>query len=868
MFPEELTWKKISLKIQNTRVKREVKAHPVSIFESMMKSIHTGSNLWSHFPYSFHCKSIGFHSRIKESDSYEIEVVFPDLQEAILEKWKRHAENFFSNPSERNFQLLDISSIETCNVNKLKAHYPYRGQDEICLNFPIPFAFRYQKDRPKGYLSREIFLESIQIRFERFFQINKENFNWKLPFDVLSYYWNFGDIKHDSLSQAGTVKFIKGCHGPLYLRGNLEEIYPYILICSDIHLGSKLSNSQGYFHFHPDSLGFFSVFFPDKKRILESVNYVMQNYDSAAETLYHGDHSPHPDEHLSEIIEKEIKEESYLPAPSKAFRILKSDQSSRIVEQFHYKDLIVLQYLLRTVTKTFDKIMDTSSIGFRKGYSVKNAIEMIGSAVKEGFHYVIETDIEDFFPSIHLNTLKDLLSNYVPKKDKKLLHLLIKFLDNPYILDGKECNRDKGISQGSPISPILANIYLDSFDESMHREGVRLIRYADDMVILTKTKEMAENILEFAKSKLDHLFLHLKEKKTSIKKISDGFLFLGMKFPLEETNLWKTEEYRKPLFISEPFLFLGTNGDAVTIKKKDKVINTIPIRRISEILFLENSVFSTSFIRKCSENHVPITLTLGSGYHINTICPDSKKYFDIESNHSILFRSLSDTDRLLFAREIAICKVKNYITFFKSRYFKENNTLINQLESGLKNMEEATSPQQLRGFEGSLSRKTFQQLNRYIENEKFHIKKREREKPDSINSLLNFGYYLLYSRINASIRSVGLNPYLGFLHSPEDRYESLVADMEELFRVFVDRFIIKILNLKVITEKDFQETNKGFYLNQVGKKKFLNHWEGEMSKKMGNTHLSIKENIHIQANILKNWVMEGKKLDFYVWVLS
>jgi hypothetical protein len=73
---------------------------------------------------------------------------------------------------------------------------------------------------------------------------------------------------------------------------------------------------------------------------------------------------------------------------------------------------------------------------------------------------------------------------------------------------------------------------------------------------------------------------------------------------------------------------------------------------------------------------------------------------------------------------------------------------------------------------------------------------------------------LLFSRINATVRTVGLNPYLGFLHSPQDNYESLVCDIEELFRARIDRFIIRLTNLKVVKRDDFVEAERGLYLKK------------------------------------------------------
>ena len=133
------------------------------------------------------------------------------------------------------------------------------------------------------------------------------------------------------------------------------------------------------------------------------------------------------------------------------------------------------------------------------------------------------------------------------------------------------------------------------------------------------------------------------------------------------------------------------------------------------------------------------------------------------------------------------------------------------------------------------------------------------------NSLLNFGYYLLFSRINATVRAMGLNPYLGFLHSSGNTYESLVCDIQELFRANIDRFIFRLINTRIIREDDFVENQAGYYLRKEGVVKFLNQMEVEMNKKERKASLSLKEHIYTQVTVIKNWLIENKTLSFYKW---
>jgi CRISPR-associated endonuclease Cas1 len=395
---------------------------------------------------------------------------------------------------------------------------------------------------------------------------------------------------------------------------------------------------------------------------------------------------------------------------------------------------------------------------------------------------------------------------------------------------------------------------------------VRLIRYVDDFIIFCKSPGEAEMVLSGTRSFLAELGLKIKIEKTVLKPVREGFSFLGFTFDGRDA-VNEEEEYtrllKKPLYIVEPYVFLSLSGEAVVLKKDQVVIDTIPLRRISEIMVLEKTVFSSAVIRYCVENRIPFTITLNSGYYITTIKPDSKKYYDIAYAHAKKYSALSDTECLCIGKEFAAGKILNYEAFFRQKHGPSG-----WLEELISHIYQASDIYQVRGVEGMAARKIFERINDHIKSHDFLFKKRMRQQPDRINSLLNFGYYLLFSRINATVRAVGLNPYLGFLHSPGDNYESLVCDIQELFRARINRFILRLINKKIITREDFMESKNGFYLHKEGVTKFLNHFEGEMNRKNTKSSLSLKDHIYIQVAIIKNWVLENKSLTFYKWDVS
>jgi group II intron reverse transcriptase/maturase/CRISPR-associated endonuclease Cas1 len=865
-----LRWYRLSAVLINIRSSPAMTAHPFTVFQAIIKGVSTLAGFEDEAAVFFHIRDRKHTYRMKEADRLFVDVFFCRKSSEEVNKWREAFRAYLSDPvSGKNFDILELGEVEERSYDLLLSEagqFPEEG--EIGIEFLTPFPFRTEKERQRTYITRQTFLQSFEKRFSRLFG---EDIKCKCEdnkFTILPYYWHYTEIRHLSHSQPGNLQYINGCAGMLYIKGMFKDLLPILILGSELHTGIKLSNAQGYYKLHKEPSGYFKRYFPNQKVITSVIRDVINRYDNALESLTAQEKFPFNEEKYAEELFEQIEKDTYTPSPNTAFLIKKKSGVERMVEQLDFRDLIVQQYILKTIADVFDRMFEEGSLGFRKGISRQKSVDMVQAAISEGYQYVIESDIEDFFPSVDLNILKRLLDSCIPQNDICLKSLIRKSVRNGYVLKGKHYERTKGLAQGSPLSPILANLYLDSFDEQIKQWDVKMIRYADDFIILAKTKEDAENVLSKTETFLSELGLKIKKEKTSIKHIKDGFQFLGMRFERSEVRVEPEEEIKrlkKPLYITEPYLFLSLNGDAVDIKKDRIVIETIPFRRISEIMVMEKTVFSTAFVSKCTENNIPFTIALNTGYYVTTIKPDSKKYYDISFEQGRRYNSLTDTEILSIAKEFAAGKINNYISFFKQKYVKDQNLFIGELERVVKYIYQAGDLNEVRGYEGSTAKKIYQRLNDYIDDTSFHIVKRDRKNPDRINSLLNFGYYLLFSRINATVRAGGLNPYLGFLHNPEDNYESFVCDIEELFRPRIDRLIIRLINLKAITKEDFTETERGFYLKKEAVKSYLNQYEAEMERKNTKNTLSLKESIYVQTAIFKNYFLENKPLTFYAW---
>ena len=193
------------------------------------------------------------------------------------------------------------------------------------------------------------------------------------------------------------------------------------------------------------------------------------------------------------------------------------------------KDRVVQQALLNRLQRIFEPKFCDCSFGFRPGRSPHQAIEKIEEYIKEGYQWVVEVDIEKFFDTVDQKKLIDLVAEEIA--DGRVLKLIQSFLRCGVMEDMKVEYQVTGTPQGGVISPLLANIYLHPYDEKMTQEGYKVIRYADDIIILARSRDEAEKALKRTREILEgELNLKLNAQKTKIVHKRQTFEFLGFLF--------------------------------------------------------------------------------------------------------------------------------------------------------------------------------------------------------------------------------------------------------------------------------------------------------------------------------------------------
>ncbi len=323
------------------------------------------------------------------------------------------------------------------------------------------------------------------------------------------------------------------------------------------------------------------------------------------------------------------------------------------------------------------------------------------------------------------------------------------------------------------------------------------------------------------------------------------------------------------LYVTQPDRYLSVDGENVVVLADNREIGRLPMHNLEAIVTFGYTGASPALMYACVARGIALTFMSINGKFLGrfvgkvagNVVLRRQQYRladdDVKSNEIAKSFVIS---KLYNSKWIIERMTRDYPLRINVERFKERSL---SLSSSLRAVESCTSNDQLRGIEGVAAATYFSVFNEMIlqQNNHFSFYGRTRRPPlDNVNEMLSFAYALLTSTCVYALETVGLDPYVGFMHTDRPGRASLALDLMEEFRaVMADRFVLTVINKKIIDEKGFiKQENGAVVMTDDAKKDFITSWQKKKQEEI--THPFINEKVewgivpHIQAMLLARYI--------------
>jgi len=861
-------------------------------------------------------------------DEYCFAITFLKNDSDLIEKLKINLLNIPNSDYPGDLTNESIELVSITEETEQQKFIPMSG-NIYSLKFISPLRIeRKEEDKEKGkrFFDPEYFdLQQVfKLLYKRFSDLYKLNFgsfpNPKIPAnpsgEILEKCFVWVDMPKEFSTLGGIIGTIK-------FNVELDEFWQNLLWLGQmVHIGRNsafgfgkyiIENIQNPLAITKPVTSFLDKLI-EKDNLLNAFTHIKENSDFAGtDGLSPEIFELWLDKNINEII-REVKTGNYKASVLQGVIIPKTESKIRSLAIPTVKDRILQRAAVQVMADSIDHLLEENSFAYRKGLSRAGAARAIQNAYNNGFNYVLESDIESFFDNVNWELLLKKIN--VLYGNDPIYNLLKQWIQSDVLYNGKLIKRSKGLPQGAVISPLLANFYLDEFDEAL-QDDFKLIRYADDFVILCKSKEQAEAALTEAKEALNKIKLEIKPSKTNIVSFDDGFQYLGYLFlksmiiekrkkkklltPDKEVvikeepapkgswltlvdlgnlnDLKKVKKFKiKPLFDGEdeeillekfplyisnhPYINIDSNTLELNYKEEGiNKSNKYQLNNLSSVILIGYNKITLPAVFKLNESKIPVYFCRSNG-ELKLSIPFHSSNYELWMEQAVL--SKDESFILTFAKTVVEAKINNQKIIIRRAKADE---YLSSLERFIKKIKNAQTLESLRGLEGSAAVLFFNFLNKSLP-EQWKFNSRTKHPPqDPVNTMLSFGYTILYHHISTALQVEGLNPQIGFYHKYSNRYFPLASDLQEEFRHIIDSLILYIIHRNMVTPAAFELNKNNTYpclMTKDFKKKFIQLVEERLKTEFKPANLTqrftYKQFFSFQAKLIKSSVRKREML--------
>lgn len=525
-------------------------------------------------------------------------------------------------------------------------------------------------------------------------------------------------------------------------------------------------------------------------------------------------------------LSSELTGGEYRPRPLTEVMVTTGSGKQRALHVPVAEDRIVERAALDVLTPLVDPHLAPSSYGYRPGLGVGDAVRALVGLRAEGLGWVARADIDDCFPSIDRHRVLYRLGELVP--DEGLVGLVTSLLMRPVRTSWGLARPDRGLPQGSPLSPLLSNVVLDRFDRAVLADGFPLVRYGDDMVIAAESSDEAHTALVAAGDAADDVGLRLGEDKSEVASFDEGFFFLGEEFngryPPDDPTARRDEPDRRTLYVGVQGAGVRVAEGRLLVERDDAELLSVPQGQVARLVLAGSVGLSAGARSWALYSAIDVVLLSRRGSFLGWL--DSSGLRNVQQRRAQYAATGDDERRVEVGRRVVGGKLANQAALLL-RYARrasgaEATEAAGEIDRYAAQLPQANTVGELMGLEGIASRRYFAAVATLLPVE-FPGRQRN-PPPDVVNAALSYGYAVLLGEAVSSCASAGLDPGAGFLHGDDARRPSLALDLMEEFRPhIVDTAVLELVRRGHLDSGDVRPDphRPGVLLTEAARRRLL-----------------------------------------------
>ncbi|MBR3631070.1 MAG: type I-C CRISPR-associated endonuclease Cas1 [Oscillospiraceae bacterium] len=333
---------------------------------------------------------------------------------------------------------------------------------------------------------------------------------------------------------------------------------------------------------------------------------------------------------------------------------------------------------------------------------------------------------------------------------------------------------------------------------------------------------------------------------------------------------------RNTLYINQPDRYLSLDGENVVVSCDGSEIGRVPLHNLEQIVTFGHAGTSPALMGKCAHDGISLVFMSRSGHFQarvegevrgNVLLRREQYRIADDAERSLLIARSSIAAKLFNSRWVLERMMRDHAPRIDIELFRQKSQY---LQTAITNAENVPDADTLRGIEGEAASVYFSVFDDMLlqQKEDFRFTGRSRRPPlDRVNALLSFAYSLMTNQCASALEAVGLDPYVGFLHTDRPGRKSLALDMVEEFRaVYCDRFVLTLINKRYIQPEHLALREDGaVLLTEQGRKVFLEHWQKRKYEELRHPYLNEKLEWgmlpYVQALLLARYIRSD--LDAY-----